>query len=297
MEEGFIRKQVRVLIIGATGLLGRVLMQQWDSGEAAGVGSKEGDIRDPAQVQQLFARFRPECTILAAAYADVDGCERDPDRAYAVNRDGAVNVARAARDTGSRLIFLSTDYVFDGSKTTPYEPDDPVAPLSVYARSKVEAEARLREILPSCCIARTSWIFGASGAGFANAILERAQSQKKLAVVNDQRGGPSFNRDLARALRLLIAARAEGTVHVSNGGDCSRYEFACELIKAAGLADVSVEPASSSQFPRPARRPVYSVLSIMGLQKYGISMRQWRETLGDYIQERRKATEVPAISI
>src|SRR5712692_5754150 len=246
---------MRILIIGATGLLGRVLLEQWDSDQVIGTGSREVDIRDPEQLQRLFERTLPECTVLVAAYTDVDGCEKDPLRAHDVNCRGAVNVARAARNTGSRLLFLSTDYVFDGSKTAPYEPGDPVCPINVYGCSKAEAERGVGEVLPDCCIARTSWLFGATGKCFPNTILELAQSRKTLTVVDDQKGSPTFNRDLARAIVRLVRAGAQGTFHVTNSGACTWYDFARELVRAAGLSDVRVDPVSTNQFPRPARRP------------------------------------------
>src|SRR6266568_6230622 len=283
---------MRILTIGATGLLGRVLLKEWDSDEVIGTGSREADIRDPEQLRRLFERTRPASTVLAAAYTDVDGCEKDPRRAHEVNRLGAVNVACAARNGGSRLLFLSTDYVFDGSKTTPYDPDDPVCPLNVYGCSKAEAERGIREILPDCCIARTSWLFGATGKCFPNTILELAQSRKTLTVVDDQKGSPTFNRDLARAIVRLVRAGAQGTFHVTNSGTCSWYDFACELIRAAGLTDVQVDRISTNQFPRPARRPANAVLSPVGLEQHGVFMRPWPETLTDYFADRLSAAQI-----
>ena len=277
---------MRILIIGATGLLGRVLLEEWDSARITGTGSSDADIRDREQVQRLFTRVRPDCAILAAAYTDVDGCEKDPERAYQVNRDGAINVAHAARDLKSRLIFVSTDYVFDGSKTTPYEPEDPVCPVSVYGRSKAEAEAHIREILPGSCIVRTAWVFGGNKSGFASTMVDLAATRKKLSAVDDQRGCPTFNRDLARAIRRLSEVGAEKILHVTNSGDCSRYEFAAELVKAAGMSGVILEAVRTDMFPRPARRPKYSVLSHKGLDKYGVVMRHWKNTLDDYFHDR-----------
>lgn len=284
---------MRVLIIGATGLLGRVLLEEWDSDEVAGVGSGDGDIRVPEQTRRLLARFRPECTVLAAAYTDVDGCEKDPQRAHEVNCLGAVHVALAARSAGSRLLFLSTDYVFDGSKTSAYQPADQVRPVNVYGRSKADAERGIRQILPDCCIVRTAWLFGANGRCFPNTILELAQTRKKLQVVQDQTGSPTWNRDLADAIIRLVRAQAGGIVHATNQGECTWYEFACELVRAAGITDVTVQPVTTAAFPRPARRPAFSVLAEAGLAEHGITMRPWRETLADYCGERRKPAPIP----
>jgi dTDP-4-dehydrorhamnose reductase len=283
---------MRVLVIGSTGLLGKVLLEKWDGDAITGVGSREVDIRDSSQLRQLFDRCRPEWTVLAAAYTDVDGCEKDPERAYEVNRAGAVNVARAVRDAQSKLLFLSTDYVFDGSKNIPYESEDAVCPINVYGRSKAEAEKSIREILPSCCILRTSWLFGAAGRCFPNTILDLARSQKKLRVVADQIGSPTFNRDLAGAIVKLVRADAHGTIHVSNGGACSWCEFARQLLRTGGFADATLEAVRAEDFPRPAPRPKYSVLSKASLERYGIPMRPWQETLGDYFADRLKTSNV-----
>jgi dTDP-4-dehydrorhamnose reductase len=283
---------MRVLVIGATGLLGRVLLQEWAENDMTGVGSRDVDIRDQSQLSQLFGRCRPEWTILVAGYTDVDGCERDPKRAHEVNCGGAMNVARAARGTRSKLLFVSTDYVFDGLKSTPYEPQDAVSPINTYGRSKAEAEKGIREILPSCCILRTSWLFGAVGRCFPNTILELARSQKKLRVVADQIGSPTFNRDLARAIVKLVHADAHGTVHASNAGECSWCDFARELVRAAGFEDVAVEAVRTEDVPRPAPRPKYSVLSKASLERYGLHMRPWQETLGDYFADRLRISNV-----
>ena len=276
---------MRVLLIGATGLLGRVLLQEWEEDNLTGVGSRDVDIEDESQLRPLFGQCQPEWTILAAAYTDVDGCEKDPERAHQVNCAGAVNVARVARDARSKLLFVSTDYVFDGAKSTPYEPEDAVCPINVYGRSKAEAEKGIREILPSCCILRASWLFGAVGRCFPNTILELARSQKKLRVVADQIGCPTFNRDLARVIIQLVRANARGTIHASNAGECTWCDLARELLRAGGFTEVAIEAVRTEDVLRPARRPRYSVLSTARLEHYGIRMRPWRETLGDYFAD------------
>ena len=283
---------MRVLLIGATGLLGRVLHEEWEGDAVTGVGSCDADIRDESQVRRLFERTRPEWTVLAAAYADVDGCERDPQRAHDVNCAGAVNVARAAHDSRSKLLFLSTDYVFDGSKGAPYEPDDPVCPINVYGRSKADAEKSLREILPECCILRTSWLFGAAGKCFPNTILALSQNQKQFRVVADQIGRPTYNRDLARVVIHLVRAGAGEILHAANDGACSWFDFARAILSAAGLSDVAVEAVRTEDVPRPARRPKYSVLSTSNLEPYGLHMRHWQDTLAGYFADRLKTSNV-----
>jgi dTDP-4-dehydrorhamnose reductase len=273
------------MIFGATGLLGKALMREWAGDEVVGLGLKELDIRDGGKVREVVEKSRPDWIVLAAAYTDVDGCESHPDLAFAVNRDGPVNVAGAAKRTGAKLLFLSSDYVFDGKNSSPYETQDARNPQSVYGRSKAEAEVRLLEVLPECCIARTSWLFGTGGKCFPETILKLAASRPALDVVNDQRGCPTYSVDLARAIIGLCRNQARGVVHVTNAGDCSWFEFAREIVKGAGLS-TEVRPVSSRQMARPAPRPAYSVLSPKSLQPYGIALPTWQDALGRYLEER-----------
>ncbi|MGA2344772.1 MAG: dTDP-4-dehydrorhamnose reductase [Candidatus Sulfotelmatobacter sp.] len=278
---------MKAMIVGATGLLGKALMREWAGDEVVGFGSKEVDIRDAGKVQEVVEKARPDWIVLAAAYTDVDGCESNPDLAFAVNRDGPVNVAEAAKRAGAKLLFLSSDYVFDGKNTSPYETEDVRNPQSVYGRSKAEAELRLLELLPQCCIARTSWLFGTGGKCFPDTILKLAASRPALDVVNDQRGSPTYAVDLSRAIIGLCRNEAGGIVHVTNAGNCSWFEFAREIVKGAGLV-TEVRPVSSQQMPRPARRPAYSILSPKSLHQYGISMPTWQDALRRYLEERAK---------
>jgi dTDP-4-dehydrorhamnose reductase len=277
---------MKVLILGATGLLGKALVREWTDDEVQAMGSRDVDIRDSAKVRQMIENARPDWIVLAAAYTDVDGCESHRELALSVNRDGAVNVAEAALQARARLIFLSSDYVFDGKKTSPYEVDDRRNPQSVYGHSKAEAEIKLLEILPTCCIARTSWVFGVGGRCFPDTILRLAASRPALDVVNDQRGCPTYTIDLARAIIQLCRKDASGIVHVTNAGDCTWFEFAKEIVNGTGLA-TQVRPVSSQQMARPAPRPAYSVLSATSLRRYGIEMPGWRDALGRYMQERK----------
>ena len=277
---------MKVLILGATGLLGKALVREWTGDQVLAMGSRDVDIRDAAKVREIVGKARPDWIVLAAAYTDVDGCESHRELAFAVNRDGAVNVAEAARQSGARLIFLSSDYVFDGRKTSPYEVDDRRSPQSVYGRTKAEAEVNLLELLPNCCIARTSWVFGVGGRCFPDTILRLAASRPALDVVNDQRGCPTYTVDLGRAIIQLCRKDASGIAHVTNAGDCSWFEFAQEIVTGAGLA-TEVRPASSQQMARPAPRPAYSVLSATSLRPYGIEMPGWKDALGRYLQERK----------
>jgi dTDP-4-dehydrorhamnose reductase len=276
---------MKVTIFGASGLLGKALIREWSGDEIVGLSSRDVDIRDATKVRSVIDETRPDWIVLSAAYTDVDGCESNAEHAFSVNRNGAANVAQAARNVGAGLLFLSSDYVFDGKKTSPYEPDDARNPQSVYGRSKAEAEVRLLDTLPQCCIARTSWLFGVGGKCFADTILKLAASRPALDVVNDQRGCPTYTVDLARGIIQLCRKGATGVVHVTNSGNCSWFEFAREIIKSAGLA-TEVRPVSTQQMPRPAPRPEYSVLSSKSLHGWGINMPSWQDALQRYLQER-----------
>jgi dTDP-4-dehydrorhamnose reductase len=273
---------MRITLFGASGLLGRELVRELKAEQLTALSSKDADLRDHARVQSVIRDSRPDWIILSAAYTDVDGCESNRDLAFAVNCDGAVNVAEAAREVGSRLMFLSTDYVFDGTKRSPYEINDPRNPASVYGESKARAEERLLEILPDVCIVRTSWLFGHRGKCFPATILKLASSRPEISVVNDQRGSPTFTRDLASALVELCRASAQGIVHVTNAGDCTWYEFASEIVCASALP-TKIKPVTTAEFPRPARRPAYSVLSPDSLQAYNIHMPEWQDALKRYL--------------
>ena len=280
---------MKVLVLGATGLLGKPLMREWGEDEVIGLGSHDVDIRDEARVCHVVKKNRPEWIVLAAAYTDVDGCESHQELAFAVNRDGAVNVARAALEAGAKLLFVSSDYVFDGRKDSPYEVDDPRNPQSVYGRTKAEAEAELLQLLPGSCIARTSWLFGAGGKCFPDTILKLADTRPALDVVNDQRGCPTYTVDLARALIALCRKNAAGIVHVTNAGNCTWFEFAREVLRGAGRS-TEVRPVTSQQFVRPAPRPVNSVLSATSLHRYGIELPEWQDALRRYLRERETTT-------
>jgi len=276
---------MKVAVLGATGLLGKALMREWDEDDVVGFGSRDIDIRNRDAVFGLISKAQPDWIVLAAAYTDVDGCESNRKLAFAVNRDGAANVARAAKESGSRLLFISSDYVFDGTSRTPYETNSPRHPLGVYGQSKAEAEVLLAEILPDCCILRSSWIFGVDGKCFPGTILKLTESKPQIDVVNDQRGSPTYTIDLARAVLQLCRRNAKGIVHATNAGDCTWYEFAREIVAQAGAA-TAVRPTTSERMARPAPRPAYSVLSNHSSKLLGITMPTWQDALRRYLIER-----------
>lgn len=280
---------MRITIFGATGLLGKQLVKKWNADEVVGLGSKDADIRDPQQAWNAVYRTHPDWIVLAAAYTDVDGCESNRELAFDVNCHGAMNVARAAKRHGARMLFLSSDYVFDGTGNTPYEVDHQRAPRSVYGQSKAEAEIRLSEIMPDACIVRTSWLFGEGGRCFPDTVLKLATSRSEIDVVDDQRGSPTYAADLAHAIAQLCSRDASGIVHATNRGDCSWFEFAREIVSRAGLTTI-IKPTTSDKFVRPAERPKYSVLSSSSLEKYAITMPGWEDALKRYLAA-RKLTE------
>jgi len=275
---------MRVTLFGASGLLGHDLVPEL-SGEhdqLTALSVEDADLRDHAGVRDVIRDSRPEWILLLAAYTDVDGCESKRDLAFAVNCEGAVNVARAAQEAGSRLMFISTDYVFDGAKRSPYQVNDARCPTSVYGESKARAEEQLLNILPEVCIARTSWLFGHGGKCFPATILKLASTRPEVSVVNDQRGSPTYTPDLASALVKLCRANAQGVVHVTNSGNCTWYDFATEIVRRSGLPAI-VKPVTTAEFPRPARRPAYSVLSPDSLHAYNIPMPDWQDALRRYL--------------
>jgi len=281
---------MRVLIFGGTGMLGKALVRSWTGDELVALGSAQGDIRNRDQVEKAVVEAKPDWIILAAAYTDVDGCELNPQLAAAVNTRGAIHVAQVAAHHRARLLFVSTDYVFDGKKTTPYETADSRNPINAYGRSKADAEQRLGEIFPDCCIVRTSWLFGPGGKCFPDTILKLAATRQQIEVVNDQWGCPTYTLDLARAVQQLCRREAQGIVHCTNWNHCSWYEFAVEIVRQAGLATI-VRPTTSDKYVRPAERPNYSVLSPDSLTRYGIEMRPWKETLASYLADRKAITK------
>lgn len=273
---------MRVTLFGASGLLGQDLVKELSADQLTALSSKDADLRDPARIQEVVRDTRPDWTILSAAYTDVDGCESNREQAFAVNCQGAINAAHAVRDAGSRLLFLSTDYVFDGAKRSPYETTDPRDPRTVYGESKARAEEQLIEILPEVCIVRTSWLFGHGGKCFPATILKIAATRPEISVVNDQRGSPTFTPDLASALAQLCREEATGIVHATNSHNCTWYDFAVEILRLS-CSPTTVKPVTTAEFPRPARRPAYSVLSADSLNAYNIRMPDWQDALRRYL--------------
>ncbi len=266
----------RLLITGAAGQLGQALVecggrQGW---EVAATDAHDLDITDPQAVWGALSRQRPEVVINAAAATRVDDLESDPDGALRVNGLGPRNLAVACRRLGIKLVHLSTDYVFDGAKAGPYVEWDPTGPLSVYGRSKLLGEEWVRQQCPDHFIVRTAWLYGLPGPNFVTAILARGRSQApagKLKVVHDQRGTPTSTLALAPQLLALAATEAFGTYHATCRGETTWYEFACLILKKAGIT-VRVIPCTTAEFPLPALRPANSILDNRLLQVSGLDL-------------------------
>jgi dTDP-4-dehydrorhamnose reductase len=278
---------MRILIIGASGRLGTDLRQGWAQDEIIPASSHDADIRDLENVRALVVRAKPDWIVLAAAYTDVDGSERNPELAFAINGQGTENVAQVANEFGVRVFYISTDYLFDGNSTRPYEPADPIAPLNVYGASKAAGEKAVQSQTDDWCIARTSWLFGAAGPSFPERILHAAETRPELSVVADQTGSPTFTRDLSHVIRDLVRKDARGIVHVTNAGACTWFEFATEILRQAGRSSVRVSPITTEQAARMAKRPAYSVLSPASLLVHGIRLRSWQEATTAYLRELR----------
>ena len=278
---------MRILVLGASGMLGTDLRKEWTQDEIIPVGSRDADIREAEQVRALVSRSQPDWIVLAAAYTDVDGSERNPELAFAVNGQGTENVARAAKEFGARLFYVSTDYLYDGTGTRPYEPTDAIAPLNIYGQSKAAGEKAVQTYAQDWCIARTAWLFGASGTSFPEKILRAAETRPELTVVADQVGSPTFTRDLAGAIRDLMRGEARGVLNVTNAGSCSWFEFAREVLRQAGRGAVRVSPITTAQAARLAKRPAYSVLSPASLHARHITLRSWQDATTAYLQDLR----------
>ncbi|MBR5503480.1 MAG: dTDP-4-dehydrorhamnose reductase [Methanobrevibacter sp.] len=275
---------MKILITGAYGMLGSDLREVLKSHELIVTGSKDLDITDKEKVIEFICENSPEMVINAAAYTAVDDCESNYDDAYAVNAIGPCNLAIACNKLDIPLIHVSTDYVFDGLKTTPLVEDDNLGPKSAYGKTKLEGEKLIQENCEKFFILRTAWLYGVNGGNFVSTMLNLSKEHDELTVVNDQVGSPTFSLDLAKAISELLESDKYGIYHLTNEGECSWYEFSLDIFKAAGI-DVKVRPVSTDEFPRPAPRPSYSVLSNEKWKNAGFApMRNYKEALEEYLR-------------
>ena len=283
---------MRILIAGSDGQLGRELVVQGREKalDIIAAGDREIDITDPLQVTEIIASHQPLLVVNAAAFTDVDGAESKAHLAYGVNRDGPANLAAACADAAIPMIQISTDYVFDGTRTFPYAETDPVSPEGVYARSKTEGEDRVRSRLSQHVILRTSWLYGVYGHNFVKTMLGLGKEKKVIKVVADQFGSPTSAQDLAAAILTIVShIRSEseikwGTYHYSGKGVTSWHQFAVSALALANrynrFEPPEVKPIPTSEYPTPAKRPAYTALNCAKIQKnFGIDTRPWQESL------------------
>ena len=297
---------MRILITGACGMFGRDLIEVLSEGHelylldvkpfpvslSSQFSTLPLDITDGEKTYRQVTKINPDIVIHTAAYTDVDGCETNRDLAFRINGLGTRNIALTCQRFDTELLYISTDYVFDGEKGEPYAEFDRPNPQSIYAKSKYWGELYINSLSNRFYIIRSSWLFGKNGKNFVTTILNLAKEKKEIEVVNDQIGSPTYTKDLARAIAQLIGAEREdssnranlyGIWHITNSGQCSWYEFAREILQGSG---VLVKPISSEKLNRPAKRPKFSVLDnyVWRLQGWE-PLRHWKEALKDYLKE------------
>ena len=283
---------MRIVITGAQGQLGRELQQVLQGHDLTLLDLPAFDLTHE-DCGRLIVDAAPDAVIHAGAHTDVDGAERHPGLAMAINADGTERVARAAAQVGARLIYISTDYVFDGRGTRPYVETDQTNPVSAYGASKCAGEARALACCENTLVVRTAWLYGLQGKNFVKTILQLAAERPSLRVVADQEGCPTFAEDLARMIEQLVTHPIRGLLHVTNEGHCTWHEFATEIVKLAGYR-VPVQPITTEDMPRPAKRPAYSVLSSDRLHHLGFSMPSWQNGLQRFLQALPAGSSAPS---
>ncbi|MFA0813014.1 dTDP-4-dehydrorhamnose reductase [Microbulbifer epialgicus] len=279
----------KILITGKNGQLGRELQIRCPIGiEVVALNRNELDVSNSHAVQKVIREVRPDIIINTAAYTAVDRAEQEPEIAYTINSKGAENLARECKKLDIRFIHVSTDFVFDGKKSTPYTVNDQVVPLGVYGASKAEAEAVIQELLSDAIIVRTSWVYAAHGNNFVNTMLRLMSEREQLGVVADQVGTPTWTGTLAEILyRLAEKQDAVGIYHCTDLGVASWYDFAVAIFEEAKLhgllpqeKKLVINAIATSDYPTPAERPAYSVLDKSRLlSELGIELKNWRESL------------------
>jgi dTDP-4-dehydrorhamnose reductase len=283
---------MKILVTGAAGRLGGKLVEilaergyQVTGADIIGENVQRLDITDFAATRIFTADLKPDLVIHPAAWTDVDGCAREPEKAIAINGFGTQNVALAAANIGAEVLYVSSNEVFDGKSGQPYREYDMTNPVNPYAYSKWVGERAIMNINPKHYIARTSWLFAHGGKNFIQSILSVAQAGKRLRVVTDEVANPTYNDDLAEAISRLIETRRYGIYHLVNEGACSRWTFARYALDRAGLADTPVEKIMSREWPRASVPPTYSSLSNLAARHLGITLRPWQEAVDAFLEK------------
>lgn len=275
----------KVLVTGGHGQLGTelTLMLQKKGFETYGLGHQELDITELDHVRKMFNEIKPDVVCHTAAYTAVDKAETDRDGAFLVNAIGTRNVAIAAEEIAAKLVYVSTDYVFNGEKEGAYSEFDFPSPLGVYGQSKYAGEQFVHDFHSKFFIARTSWVYGQYGGNFVKTMLKLAETHDQINVVNDQRGCPTYTKDLAEKIIELFQTDNYGVYHLSNSGSCTWYEFAKAIFEIKGI-DVKVNPCTSAEFPRPAKRPKNSEFEHVALRLNGFEeVRPWNKSIEEFL--------------
>ncbi len=281
---------MKLLVAGAAGMLGRdVMLAAGNAGhDVVGFGRAELDITDPPALEKKFDLERPDVVINCAAWTDVDGAEEDEPAAFAVNGTGAGNVAAAAAAVGASVVYVSSDYVFDGNKGEPYVESDQPAPLSAYGRTKLAGEEATVAANKRHFVIRSSWLFGIGGGNFVETMLRLAEGQKEVLVVRDEVGSPTYTWHLAYGIVRLIEGVEFGIHHMAAAGHCSWYEFAAEIFEQAKV-ECKVLSTTAAEFGRSADRPPYSVM--VSQREHAIRLPSWQDGLAGYLAQRQAERE------
>lgn len=275
-----------ILVVGSNGMLGQDLLSLLGD-RGRGVDLPDIDITDLLSVQRVLTALRPQVIVNCAAYTDVDGCENDAEKAMQVNGEGVAFLAMISAEIKAKLVQISTDYLFDGKKGSPYQEDDLPKPLNIYGESKLAGELNV-DVNPDNLVVRTQWLYGLHGKNFVETMLRLGQEQKELTVVDDQIGCPTWTMDLARAVISLIDHNCTGVYHCTNSGFVSWNSFASKIFELANM-DVKVLPMTTQQLNRPAKRPLNSILDCSKLAKdTGFTPRPWQEALALYLELRNQ---------
>jgi dTDP-4-dehydrorhamnose reductase len=276
-----------LLVTGSKGQLGSELVRLFSrSRRVVSMGRGEADITKLESTRRFIKKHEPGCVIHAAAFTNVDACESEQEKAFRVNALGTRNVAIAAREVEAKLFYISTDYVFDGRKETPYREYDNTNPINVYGASKLLGEKFVAEQMHRFFIIRIAWLYGYEGKNFVKTVLKLAQEKEELQVVDDQRGSPTFTLDVARQIERLSSTDLYGIYHCTSQGECTWYDFASEIVRLAGLK-IKVARTTSEKFPPPAKRPRNSVLENYMLKLQGLDiMPPWKESLREFMKNR-----------
>ncbi len=279
---------MRILVTGARGMLGTDVCDVLSVGhEVAGVDVEDFDVVSWPATAEAIAGLAPEVVVHLAAYTRVDDAEDEKDAAFNSNAVGTMNVSRASREAGALLVYVSTDYVFDGSKGSPYVETDLTAPVNFYGLTKLFGERYASSLNPRHLIVRASWLFGPNGKNFVDTIIERARAGQALRVIDDQRGSPTYTYHLAGGLKAAIEKGVEGVLHMTNSGETTWYEFARAALEMAGV-EAEIEPVASAEYETKAKRPANSVLASLVMEGVGLKpLPDWREGLRHHLERRR----------